>query len=352
VIGGLAGAVVAGLISTVVFLVSPPRRETVVRTERPSATLQPGTTLDIQQLLAKVRPSVVSIHTGSRTALGSSEAAGSGVVLSEDGLVLTNAHVIDGATSTEVTFSDGRRRPASLVGSYPGNDVALVQAENISGLTPAELGSSDELQVGDDVVAIGNALNLGAEPTVTRGIVSALGRSISGQGITLENLIQTDAAINPGNSGGPLVNAAGQVVGINTAIIPDSQGLGFALPIDDLKPLIEDLKAGKGEINRDTPFLGVSTTNVDEQRPDVLEQFGVTVSSGAFVAFVQPGSAAERAGLQPGDVIVAIDGEEVGSKEDVGRIVRSRSPGDEVEINYLRAGERRTGTARLGRRGG
>ena len=194
--------------------------------------------MDIHALLEKVRPSVVSIKTGSTTSQGTQEAAGSGIVLSADGLILTNAHVISGSNSIEVNFSDGSTHSGSVMGSLPDNDVALVKADGVSGLTPAELGSSDNLQVGDDVVAIGNALNLGAQPTVTKGIVSAKDRTIDAENESLDHLIQTDAAINPGNSGGPLLDASGKVIGIVTASASNSQGVGFAVPIAVALPLI------------------------------------------------------------------------------------------------------------------
>lgn len=350
-LGGIVGALIALAVSAVVWWNVPKKSETVItNVVRPALTLD-RKPLDIQGLLAKVKPSVVSIKTGARTINGVQEAAGSGVVLTKDGFVLTNAHVIEGANTIDVAFADGTVKKADLVGSFPANDVALVKARDVGAVVPAELGSSAALQVGDDVVAIGNALNLGAQPTVTKGIVSALGRSISAPNVELRDLIQTDAAINPGNSGGPLVNALGQVVGINTAIIPDSQNLGFSLSIDSIKPLITQLEDGKGEINQDTPFLGVSTTNVDEQDDMVLRRYGVTSQAGAFVAGVQPGTSADVAGLQPGDVIVAIDGVAVSSKEDVGKVIRSKKAGDRLEIDYERSGQRRSATVELGRRG-
>ena len=154
------------------------------------------------------------------------------------------------------------------------------------------------MQVGDDVVAIGNALNLGGPPSVTEGIISATDRSIQAQDVTLDNLIQTDAAINPGNSGGPLLNADGQVVAINTAIIDTAQNIGFAIAIDSIKPLIDEIKQGQGTVTPDTAFLGVSTKDVGSMTPDVLAQYGVKTSDGAFVVDIQPGSAAGVGGLR------------------------------------------------------
>lgn len=351
VTGGLIGALVASLVTGGLFLAFGRKDSRVVTEIRPSATLaRKG--LDIQTLLAKVRPSVVAIKTGARSAGGMFEAAGSGIVLSADGLVLTNAHVIQGATTIDVAFSDGATHRATLVGAAPANDVAVIKVEDVSDLTPAELGSSDDLKVGDEVVAIGNALNLGADPSVTSGIVSALDRSIEAESETLDNLIQTDAAINPGNSGGPLVNTAGQVVGVNTAIIQGSQNVGFSLAIDQIVPIIEDVKAGRGTISGDSAFLGVTTSDISKVAPQVLARFGVEGDSGAFVTDVTPGSGADGAGILPGDVIAAINGNEVATADDVGRQVRSAKAGDEVTIDVVRKGERTTVTATLGRRGG
>ncbi len=288
---------------------------------------------------------MVSIHTGTRQG----DAAGSGIVISEDGLVLTNAHVVEGARSIEVDFADGQTAEARLIGAVPENDVALVKAEDLlEPVVPAELGSSGDLLVGDDVVAIGNALNLGDEPSVTTGIVSALSRSIrSPTGDTLDDLIQTDAAINPGNSGGPLVNAAGQVVGVNTAILADAQNIGFALSIDSISSLIDDLREGR-EVQATTPVLGVESLDVSMVEPDVIRRFEVTATAGAFVQRVQPGSGAEAAGLQAGDVIVDVDDRRIRSAEDVGQAVRAKAPGDEIVITFEREGAEQPVSAVLG----
>ncbi len=350
-LGAFVGVLVGLLVGGLLWWFVPKTTETRITTEvRPALSLE-GKPLDIRAVLAKVKPSVVSIRTGARTIDGVQEAAGSGVVLTKDGFVLTNAHVVESANTIDIAFADGTVKKADLVGSFPSNDVALVKARDVDSVVPADLGSSADLQVGDDVVAIGNALNLGAQPTVTRGIVSALDRTISAPNVELKHLIQTDAAINPGNSGGPLVNAMGQVVGINTAIIPDSQSLGFSLSIDSIKPLIAQLERGEGEVNRDTPFLGVSTTNIDDQDPLVLRRYGVSATDGAFVVGVQPGTSADSAGLQPGDVIVGIDGKAITSKEQVGAVIKSHKAGDRLQIEYQREGQTRTATVELGRRG-
>ncbi len=350
-VGGLVGAIVAGGLTGAALwdrAGDDGPVGTQVRTEgqpaRPSATI-PDDGLDIRAILDKVGPSVVSIHTGSRDG----DAAGSGIVLSEDGLVLTNAHVVAGARTIEVDFADGRTAQARLVGSVVENDVALVQAEDLAEpVVPADLGSSADLQVGDDVVAIGNALNLGEAPSVTTGIVSALGRSIrSPNGDTLVDLIQTDAAINPGNSGGPLVNSSGQVVGVNTAILADAQNIGFALSIDSITSIVDDLRAGR-EVRNTRPMLGVESLDVAMVDRTVIDRFSITATSGAFVQRVQQGSGAAEAGLQAGDVIIGVDGRRIRTAADVGQAVRQHQPGERIEIVIERAGQERTVTAVLG----
>ncbi|RPI08417.1 MAG: PDZ domain-containing protein, partial [Actinobacteria bacterium] len=250
-----------------------------------------------------------------------------------------------------VRLFDGRELPADLVGSSPADDIALVHIREVTGLTPAELGESSELVVGDEVVAIGNALDLEGTPTVTRGIVSALNRSIDAGSESLDNLIQTDAAINPGNSGGPLVNVDGQVVGINTAIIDGAQNLGFAIAIDPIKPLIEDIENGGGDV-RGLAFLGVSSVEVSELDAATLENFGITADSGAVIVSTTPSSAAEELGLEEGDVVTSVDGQAITTPDDLGQAIRSHEPGDEITVEWERDGETQTGTATLGSRAG
>ncbi len=348
-VGGLVGAIVAAGVTAAAMTIrdepsAPLAAQNVVEAPRESNTVT-GEALDIRALLDKVQPSVVSIHTGTRDG----DAAGSGIVLNEEGLVLTNAHVVEGAQRIEVDFADGRTAEARLIGSAPESDVALVKAEGLDDPTvPAELGSSDALLVGDDVVAIGNALNLGAEPSVTTGIVSQTGRSITApDGSVLDELIQTDAAINPGNSGGPLVNAQGQVVGVNTAILADAQNIGFALEIDSIKDLIADLEAGR-DAEKERAVLGVATLDVSRIDTDVAQRFGVTATSGAFVQDVTDGSGAEVAGMLPGDVIIEVDGRTIRNSTDVGQAVRAKEPGETVTIVIEREGEARSVSATLG----
>ena len=348
-IGGLVGAIVAGGVTAAAMTISDDGPATPVAApaslpDRESTSIS-GEELDIRALLAKVQPSVVSIHTGSRQG----EAAGSGIVLDEEGLVLTNAHVIEGATRIEVDFADGQSLEARVIGTAPKSDVAIVRASGLDGPSvPAELGSSSDLLVGDEVVAIGNALNLGAEPSVTTGIVSQTGRSISApDGTLLDELIQTDAAINPGNSGGPLVNAAGQVVGVNTAILADAQNIGIALEIDSIRELISDLQEGI-DAEKERAVLGVATLDVARLDFDVAERFGIDATSGAFIQDVTSGSGADVAGLQPGDVIVEVEGRRIRNSEDVGQAVRAQEPGASITIVIEREGEEVRVNATLG----
>jgi S1-C subfamily serine protease len=203
---------------------------------------------DVQGILAKVEPGVVLIQVQTTSGrLGQGEALGTGMLLSADGLVLTNDHVVAGGTNVQVTLAgQGQAHTATVVGEDPTHDVAVIKIQGVSGLPTVQLGSSASLQVGDGVIAIGNALGLGGSPTVTEGIVSALNRTVPGGrgSSTLTGLVQTDAAINPGNSGGPLVNSSGQVIGINTEVSAQGQNIGFALAIDQVKPLLAQLEKG------------------------------------------------------------------------------------------------------------
>jgi putative serine protease PepD len=326
----------------------------------PAAALTtPEGSMDVQAILQEVQESVVTIETSGFEQGALFGGAGTGVVLSGDGLVLTNAHVLGGSTGNiqldgiSVRMFDGSTHDASLVGSATSNDLAVIRIEGVDDLSPATLGSSESLDVGEPVIAIGNALNLGGQPTVTTGIVSALSRTITAtDGTSLSDLIQTDAAINPGNSGGPLVDSRGEVVGINTAILEDTQNIGFSIAIDSVRSIIDDLENGNGEVTPDTPLLGVSTISLDTVAEEVRGQFEIAADEGAFVAEVEPGSGADDAGLQQGDVILEVNGEPITSSEDLGTTVRSSEIGDELEITIERDGEQQTVTATLGRQGG
>ena len=347
-VASVVGALIAALVTAGVFVVLDDDGATPSTASGAPARQIGDRGVDIREILEKAQPSVVSISTDQTTERGVFGGAGSGVIISEDGLVLTNAHVVSGATTVEVVLHDGSVESATLVGSSPDDDIALVRIDEPVDLVPAEIGSSADVVVGDDVVAIGNALNLGGPPSVTLGIVSAKDRTIEAPGgLVLRDLIQTDAAINPGNSGGPLLNADGQVVGINTAIIDDAQNIGFAIAVDAIGNLIEELKQGQGDITPDSAFLGVSMMDVEEVTESVLEQYRVSADAGAFVSDLVPGSAATDAGLELGDVIVEVDGVPVASSDDVADAIRNREAGEPIELTYERGGERFETTATL-----
>jgi S1-C subfamily serine protease len=318
---------------------------------RPPVSTPEGV-MDIQAILDQVEESVVTIETNVTAQGGVFSGAGSGIVLSADGLIMTNAHVISQSDGITVRLYDGAEHDATLVGSEPASDIAIIRIDGVDDLSPAQLGESEALLVGEPVIAIGNALNLGGQPSVTTGIVSAVNRSIDSPEGRLSDLIQTDAAINPGNSGGPLVDSSGAVVGMNTAIIQDSQNIGFAIAIDAAKPILERIQNGEGEITPDTPRLGVSTVPLDTVDDAVREQLEIQAEDGAFVVEVVPDSGADAAGIEQGDVILSVDGEAITSNEQLGEIVQGHSPGDTIEIVVERGGEEQTLTAEIGRQGG
>ena len=257
---------------------------------------------------------------------------GSGVIFDEAGHIITNNHVVEDARDIRVTLPDGRTFPAKLIGTDRRTDLAVIKIEGAN-LPAARLGDSDKLRIGEWVVAIGNALGLEGGPTVTAGVVGALNRSITEpNGEYLENLIQTDAAINPGNSGGPLINLSGDVVGINTAIASEAQGIGFAISISAARPIVGDL-VSYGRVIR--PFLGIQSQAVT---PAVATRYDLSVKEGLLILAVERGTPASRAGLLQGDVISAIDGERVGNMRDLRAILDKHKPGDTVQLTIIRTG--------------
>ncbi len=289
---------------------------------RPSDRI--GNTNDIAPILQAAIPAVVAIVDDGGPDSGG--AAGTGFVISSDGVIVTNNHVVEGAHDIQAVFSDGTTRDATVLGRNPPSDLAVVKVD-ATGLPTIALGDSDRVQVGDDVVAIGNALALQGGLTVTRGIISGLHREVgTNTGSALEDVIQTDAAINPGNSGGPLVDAQGRVIGINTAIADpgSAQNVGFAIPISNAKVIIEQLRQG-----RQPAQLGVKTVDVDQAK---LDGNTVDVDKGAYVTDVSSGSPAARAGIRAGDVVVKVDGGDITSAAALGGVIRQHKPGDEVEI--------------------
>jgi S1-C subfamily serine protease len=256
-------------------------------------------------------------------------------VLSDDGFLVTNDHVVDGATDITAEFSDGTSADATIVAADPDSDLAVLKVDR-TGLTALPLGDSAGLRIGDQVVAIGNALDLSGGPTVTTGIVSATGRSLTEpNGEHLTNLLQTDTAINPGNSGGPLLDMQGQVIGINTAIAGQAQNIGFAIAIDPARALIDQLRTGDVP---DHALLGVTT------QPTPAD----AATEGARVADVSAGSAADDAGLEAGDVITAVGDQAVTTPDDLATAIAGHRPEDTVEVTYVRDGDEHTVTVTLG----
>lgn len=310
-----------------------------------------GQSLDVQGVLARVQESVVTIETNQESQFGIfGSGAGSGFVISDDGLVLTNDHVVAGSDIIKVTFFNGLTFEADIVGRSANDDIALLQVNGVTDTSAADLGSVETLRVGDQVLAIGNALGFGGEPTVTLGIVSAKNRDLGSDFPGSGELIQTDAAINPGNSGGPLVNAAGQVVGINTAIIEGAQNLGFAISIDSVMDLIERLEGRDPNLTPQMAFFGASSVQLAEVPPATRRENSIVAEAGAFVVDVIPNSAADRAGIEVGDLITSVDGRPVASPEEVARIVRGLDPDDSMTVTRERDGVTNEVSVQLGSR--
>lgn len=265
---------------------------------------------------------------------------GSGFVVSSEGTILTNNHVVEGADKITVTFHDGTKREAKLLGSDPTYDLAVLKVEG-KDLPTLKLGDSDSLPVGSWVLAMGNPLGLGVEPTVTVGVLSARDRTINVEGGSYDGFLQTDAAINPGNSGGPLFDINGNVVGINTAIAPMAQGIGFAVPINQAKAVMDDL-VEHGSVKRGQ--LGVI---IQDLTSDLAKSLNLKVTEGALVSDVVKESAADKAGVKRGDVILSVDGKTVKKSIDLQNAVRSHRQGDEVELKVNREGAELTLKAKL-----
>lgn len=259
---------------------------------------------------------------------------GSGFIVSEDGQILTNAHVVDGADRVTVTLKDGRTLEGEVMGTDPVTDVAVIKVEAVS-LPTVSIGNSEQLRPGEWAIAIGNPLGL--DNTVTTGIISGTGRTSSQVGVPDKRVdfIQTDAAINPGNSGGPLLNAQGEVIGINTAIIRNAQGLGFAIPIDRAQEIADQLIAN-GRV--DHPYLGVQMAMLTPEVKEQLSSQGLTIAAdeGVLIVDVVPNSPAARAGLEAGDVIRTIDGSTVTSPTDVQQAVAEVAVGENLPLELQR----------------
>lgn len=275
--------------------------------------------------------SVESVRVGRRRGIGPfmQPSQASAVVIDPTGLLITNQHVVEQAAQLRVHLADGRELAGEVIGGDPVTDVALVKVE-ADGLAAARLGASEELRVGQIVLAIGNALGLPGGPTVSTGVVSALGRPLPGSDFIFEGLIQTDAAINPGNSGGPLADLNGGVVGINTAMVPFAQGVGFAIPIHAVRRIVEELRQ-KGRIIR--PWIGVS---VAELRPEVARQYDLEPFSGLLVAETVPKSPAHRGGVRAGDVITRLGPFDVRKVRDLLEALSKFPVGSDAELQFRR----------------
>ncbi len=307
-----------------------------------------GPQLSSQGLVAEVAPAVVSIVVETVSYNWFWQAvpqtgAGSGIVLSSDGYIVTNNHVVEGANKVTVTLSDGRAFDATIVGTDEQTDLAVVKidASNLSYLHFLN-NSLEQLGVLDPVVAVGNALALPGGPTWTTGVVSNLGRSIQdNSGVVLSDIIQTDAAINAGNSGGPLLNTAGQVVGINVAIASNAENIGFAISTDTAIPVVQSL-INEGKVIR--PWLGVSVTTVT---PTIQQYYHLSVDTGVLIVSVISGGPADEAGLRAGDVIVGMDEDDINTAAELTAAITSHQIGDQVEIVYHRANVQQVVNARL-----
>lgn len=285
----------------------------------------------------RVAPAVVSVESHGRRGRSGRQrdGGGSGFVFTPDGFVLTNSHVVQGASKLSVVLHDGRQHDADLVGDDPDTDIAVLRV-SAGELAVAPLGDSHRLRVGQLVIAIGNPY--GFQSSVTAGVVSALGRtwrSVTGRRI--EDVIQTDAALNPGNSGGPLVNSRGEVIGVNTAVILPAQGICFAVGVNTAKVVAAALLRD-GRIRR--AWIGVAGQNVTLGKPSV-RRHALAGAGGVLVQSVEPGSAAARAGVTPGDIIVAMGGEAVGGVDDLHRLLLADRIGVSGTVTVLRRGERR-----------
>jgi len=316
----------------------------------PAAKVSDDSLLDaysraVTGVVDRVSPSVVNIEVHQSAGRARSgeprerRGGGSGFVFTPDGLILTNSHVVHDASRIEVTLSDGRRMPATSIGDDPASDLAVIRIDNARvdepGLTAAALGDSQQLRVGQLVVAIGTPY--GFQSTVTAGVVSALGRSLrSYSGRLIDDVIQTDAALNPGNSGGPLVDSAGRVVGVNTATILPAQGICFAIGINTAKFVASRLLRD-GRIRRS--YIGVSAQTVPVHRR-VVRFYDLTKESGALVLSVEDNSPAKRAGLRDGDVIVTLEGHPVAGVDDLHRVLTDVRVGVSCALTVLRHTER------------
>ncbi len=347
----LVAALIAGLLSgtlgavTAINLLAPSAVSATANVA--TGTVASNVTINessaVTNAVQKASPAVVVITSTVQGPRGSGQGVGSGMIFDSNGWILTNKHVVDGATSLQVRLADGSTYTGRVYGTDPLTDLAIVKID-ASGLPTVTIGSSSDLQIGQLAIAIGDPLGT-FENTVTTGVVSGLGRQIQAgsstdlSGEQLNNLIQTDAAINPGNSGGPLLNSAGEVIGINTAVAGSAQGIGFAIPIDVATPLMDQALGGQ-KLTR--PWIGVYYRPVtkalaDEQK--LSTDSGALIESGNGQPAVVPGGPADDGGLRAGDIIVAVDGQQVDTTHDLSSLVVPHRPGDRVTLTVNRDGQ-------------
>jgi len=291
----------------------------------------------VTQAVEKLSESIVSVSSMrlERRFFGiiPSEGQGSGIILDRKGLIITNNHVIDGANQVHVNLKDGRTFTGEVVGSDEATDVAVIRVE-ASDLPAAELGDSEALRVGQFVLAIGNALALPGGPTVSMGVLSAKGRPLPGSDFIFEGLLQTDAAVNPGNSGGPLADLDGRIIGITTMMIPFAQGMGFAIPINTVKKIAQEILEN-GRVTR--RWIGISGIDVT---PQLARRYNLQTESGFLVAEVVPRSPADYAGVRNGDVVVGAGGNDVKHTKDLLLAISKVGTGDNIRIDINRMGRR------------
>ena len=352
-VGAIVGALVGSLVTGGLFLAfrdDAPKSSTST-TSGSALVTNNGTTpvtpipntasggINVKGVLGRVRPSVVKIDVQTSQGRG----GGTGFLVTSDGTIVTNAHVVEGANDVQVTLANGDQKVAKVKGVDAAHDLAVIRIDG-SGFSAIAFGDSDALAPGDPVVAVGNALGLGI--SVTSGVISALDRTVDEpNGATILGALQTDAAINPGNSGGPLVNSQGQVIGVNTAIASPSQStnVGFAISISSARHIIEALIAGKAP--RDA-FFGVTSEDVT---PTLVRKHDLKVDHGAYVVSTASGSAAQSSGIKAGDVVIEIDGTAINGRDELRRFIRRHSPGDRVPFTIVdAAGAQRVVAVRLG----